>query len=78
MEVIMDVMLGSLGLALAVDEKLVASLKRMGPLTIEELLSQSGMSWAQMFASVDRLSRTGAVMLRRIGAEYQVAYNLHC
>jgi predicted ArsR family transcriptional regulator len=56
------------------DEKLIASLKRRGPLTIEELSSESGMSWAQMFSSVDRLSRAGAVSLRRIGLVYQVAY----
>ena len=63
-------------LPLFTDEKLVAALKKRGPLTIEELSSQSRMSWAQMFASVDRLSRAGAVLLRRVGPEYQVAYNL--
>lgn len=57
------------------DEKLIESLKRRGPLTIEELSSESGMSWAQMFSAVDRLSRAGAVSLRRIGPAYQVAYN---
>lgn len=71
----MNVALSHVSLSLAAEEKLIASLKRKGPLTIEELSSQSGMSWAQMFAAVDRLSRAGAVMLRRIGSEYQVAYN---
>ena len=56
------------------DEKLIASLKRRGPLTIEELSSESGMSWVQMFFAIDRLSRAGAVSLRRIGPAYQVAY----
>ncbi len=61
-------------LSLFTDEKLVAALKRRGPLTIEQLSSQSGISWAQMFASVDRLSRSGFVRLQRTGAEYQVTY----
>ncbi len=62
-------------LSLLTDEKLVAELKRRGPLTIEELSSQSGLSWAQMFAAVDRLSRAGHVLLRRMGPEYLVAYH---
>lgn len=71
----MTATLQSLNLALVTDEKLIAALKREGPLTIEELSSQSGMSWAQMFSAVDRLSRAGTVLLRRIGPAYQVAYN---
>ena len=62
-------------LSILTDEKLIAALKKRGPLTIEELSSESGMSWAQMFSAVDRLSRAGAVSLRRIGPAYQVAYN---
>jgi hypothetical protein len=62
-------------LSILTDEKLIAALKKRGPLTIEELSNESGMSWAQMFAAVDRLSRIGAVSLRRIGPAYQVAYN---
>lgn len=71
----MNATLNSPDLSLLTDEKLVAELKRTGPLTIEELSSQSGMSWAQMFAAIDRLSRAGAVLLRRTGSEYQVTYN---
>ncbi len=62
-------------LSLLTDEKLIATLKRRGPMTIEELSSQAGVSWAQMFAAVDRLSRAGIVLLRRIGPEYLAAYN---
>lgn len=49
------------------DEMLITSLKKRGPLTIEALAAESGMSWAQMFSAVDRLSRAGTVSLRRIG-----------
>ena len=57
------------------DEKIIAALKRSGPLTIEEMSSIPGMSWVLVFSAVDRLSRSGAVSLRRTGLAYQVAYN---
>jgi predicted transcriptional regulator len=57
------------------DEKIIAALKQRGPLTIEEMSSMPDMSWARVFSSVDRLSRIGAVTLRRIGLAYQVVYN---
>ncbi len=50
------------------DKMLITSLKKRGPLTIEALAAESGMSWAQMFSAVDRLSRAGTVSLRRIGS----------
>ncbi len=49
------------------DEKIIAALKRSGPLTIEEMSSIPGMSWVRVFSAVDRLSRLGVVSLRRIG-----------
>ncbi len=61
-------------LSILTDEKLIAALKKRGPLTIEEMSAVSGMSWAQIFFAVDRLSRSGAVSLRRLGIAYQVAY----
>jgi len=75
MEVAVNAAIESPNLSILTDEKLIAALKRRGPLTIEELSSESGMSWARMFFAVDRLSRAGAVSLRRIGPEYQVAYS---
>ena len=57
------------------DEKIIAALKRNGPLTIEEMSSIPGMSWVRVFSAVDRLSRSGAVSLRRIGLAYQVVFN---
>jgi predicted transcriptional regulator len=56
------------------DEKIIAALKKRGPLTIEEMSSMPGMSWVRVFSAVDRLSRIGAVTLRRIGLAYQVVY----
>ena len=57
------------------DEKIIAALKKSGPLTIEEMSSIPGMSWVRAFSAVDRLSRSGVVSLRRIGLGYQVVYN---
>jgi predicted transcriptional regulator len=57
------------------DEKIIAALKKSGPLTIEEMSSIPGMSWVRVFSAVDRLSRLGVVSLRRIGLGYQVVYN---
>jgi hypothetical protein len=57
------------------DEKIIAALKKRGPLTIEEMSSMPDMSWVRVFSAVDRLSRIGAVTLRRIGLAYQVVYN---
>jgi hypothetical protein len=76
MEVAVNATLESPTLSILTDEKLIAALKKRGPLTIEEMSSISGLSWAQIFFAVDRLSRSGAVSLRKIGLAYQVAYNL--
>lgn len=57
------------------DERIVAALKKNGPLTIEEMSSMPEMSWVRVFSAVDRLSRIGVVSLRRIGLAYEVVYN---
>jgi len=75
MEVAVNATIESPTLSILTDEKLIAALKKKGPLTIEEMSSIPGMSWTQIFFAVDRLSRSGAVSLRRIGLAYQVAYN---
>ncbi len=41
-----------------------------GGMTIEQLMERVGMDWEQVFGAVDRLSRSGAVRLTRVGAEY--------
>ena len=55
------------------DEMLVLGLlRREGSATIEDLMDLSGMSWEQVFGLIDRLSRSGAVRLTRVGTDYYV------
>jgi hypothetical protein len=56
------------------DEELLSTLRTMGPQTIEKLASLPGLSWAQVFLAIDRLSRSGEVSLQPIRrCEYQVS-----
>ena len=56
------------------DEQLLSTLRTMGPQTIEKLASIPGLSWAQVFLAIDRLSRSGEVSLQPIRrCEYQVS-----
>lgn len=59
----------------ALDEQLLTSLHRHGAQTVEQLVSSlPGGSWAQVFLSIDRLSRSGAVSLQRTDSRgYQVS-----
>lgn len=51
-----------------VDQRLLAALRMRGAQTIEQLASlQPTVSWAQVFLAIDRLSRSGLVLLRRDG-----------
>jgi DNA-binding Lrp family transcriptional regulator len=75
MEVAMNTTIESPAPSVLTDEKIVAALKKNGPLTIEEMSSIPGMSWVRVFSAVDRLSRSGVVSLHRIGLGYQVVYN---
>jgi predicted transcriptional regulator len=75
MEVAVNDTIEPLAPSILIDEKIIAALKKSGPLTIEEMSSIPGMSWVRVFSAVDRLSRIGAVSLRRVGLAYQVVYN---
>jgi DNA-binding Lrp family transcriptional regulator len=75
MEVAVNTTIESPAPSVLTDEKIVAALKKNGPLTIEEMSSMPEMSWVRVFSAVDRLSRIGVVSLRRIGLAYQVVYN---
>ena len=70
----MNATIESPGPSILTDEKIIAALKKSGPLTIEEMSSIPGMSWVRVFSAVDRLSRSGVVSLQRIGLGYQVVY----
>ena len=55
------------------DERtLLQLLDGRGPYTLEQLADLSGLSAAQVLLAVDRLSRTGDVVLRKVGVEYHV------
>ena len=56
------------------DESVLISLNRYGPQTMDQLTNTlAAFTWAQIFGSVDRLSRAGQVVLRQAGPDYCVA-----
>ena len=60
--------------SLTSDDRVMDTLRRTGPQTIESLASLSGLSWSQVFLAIDRLSRSGSVSLqRRASRQYQVS-----
>lgn len=49
-------------------------LDRAGCLTIEQLAAElPELTWCELFHMIDDLSRSGALLLRRRGFEYEVA-----
>lgn len=48
-------------------------LERQAPQSFQELMALSGLSASQVLLVVDRLSREGAVVLRKSGLDYSVA-----
>jgi hypothetical protein len=49
-----------------VDSMILDQVKKIGPCTLEKLVqSLTDLSWNQVFAVVDRLSRAGQLMLRQ-------------
>ncbi len=63
--------------SLSTDELLLEAMRGMQPQTIESLCtSLPDMSRAQAFLAIDRLSRSGAISLKRTaGRDYQVSLN---
>lgn len=58
----------------SVDRTMLRLLRRNGAQTIEALTTLTGLEWGQVFLSVDRLSRTGKVLLTAIyPSEYRVS-----
>ncbi|HJU06692.1 MAG TPA: hypothetical protein VJ692_16205 [Nitrospiraceae bacterium] len=58
----------------AIDQCLLEALQSAGPQTLEGLCAQAGLTWAQGFLAIDRLSRTGAVLLQQARrCEYRVS-----
>ena len=68
---------GDGGNDIALDERLVQALRDWGPLTVERLVASSGMSWSELFFTIDRLSRSGRVTIKRLRrCEYEVSLGL--
>lgn len=58
----------------SVDRTMLWALKRRGAQTMEGLSSLTGIGWAQVFLSVDRLSRIGKVSLTPVRpCEYRIS-----
>lgn len=58
----------------SVDHTMLSTLKRRGSQTMEGLSSITGIGWAQVFLSVDRLSRIGKVSLTPVRpCEYRIS-----
>ena len=57
-----------------VDRTMLSMLKRRGAQTMEGLSTLTGIGWAQVFLSVDRLSRIGKVSLTPVrSCEYRIS-----
>jgi hypothetical protein len=54
------------------ESELMGVLKPSVPLTFEDVIRLSGLSASQVLLGVDRLSRSGQVTLRRVGADYHI------
>lgn len=58
----------------SVDRQMLFVLKRQGAQTMEGLSSLTGIGWAQVFMSVDRLSRIGKLSLTPVRpCEYRIS-----
>ena len=58
----------------SVDRKMLLLLRRKGAQTMEDLTTLTGIGWERVFLSVDRLSRTGKVLLTPVRpCEYRVS-----
>lgn len=58
----------------SVDRKVLLLLRRKGARTIKCLTKLTGIGWGQVFMAVDRLSRTGKVLLTAVyPSDYRVS-----
>ena len=58
----------------AVDRRMLGLLKKRGAQSMEGLSTLTGLGWAQVFMSVDRLSRIGKVSLTPVRpCEYRIS-----
>ncbi|MCS6291919.1 MAG: hypothetical protein H8J66_02510 [Nitrospira sp.] len=55
------------------ENSVVQRLRECGASSFEDLTRLPGLDWVTVFSVVDRLNRTGLVVLERIGADYRVS-----
>lgn len=61
----------------SVEQRVLETLRMSGEKTVEQLtISLPDVSWTQVFLAIDRLSRSGRVILRRtVRGDYQASLN---
>jgi len=55
------------------ENSVVQRLRECGASSFEDLTRLPGLDWVTVFSVVDRLNRTGLVVLKRTGADYRVS-----
>jgi len=55
------------------ENSVVQLLRERGASSFEELTRLPGLDWVTVFSVIDRLNRTGRVVLKRTGADYRVS-----
>jgi hypothetical protein len=55
------------------EDCVVQRLRECGASSFEDLTRLPGLDWVTVFSVVDRLNRTGLVVLKRTGADYRVS-----
>jgi predicted transcriptional regulator len=55
------------------EDSVIQRLRECGASSFEDLARLSGLDWVTVFSVVDRLNRTGLVVLKRAGADYRVS-----
>jgi predicted transcriptional regulator len=55
------------------EDRVVQRLRECGASSLEDLTRLPGLDWVTVFSIIDRLNRTGFVVLKRNGADYRVS-----
>ncbi|HXH85941.1 MAG TPA: hypothetical protein VNI35_03900 [Nitrospira sp.] len=55
------------------EDRVVQQLRQCGKSTLDDLPRLTGLEWGMVFSIIDRLNRTGFVLLERHGADYLVS-----
>jgi predicted transcriptional regulator len=55
------------------EDRVVQRLRECGASSLEDLTRLPGLDWVTVFSIIDRLNRTGFVVLKRNGTDYHVS-----